>query len=93
MEYKLLMGNRILKNENEQSWSLNYYLTKNNLADCLWGVEIYKESNSSDGYSNENEVQSYFISESRVDVENIIYKLMENMVTPISLGEVLDDLC
>lgn len=86
-----LEGTKSLRLEDQHEIELSYYLMesrkKGNKESTLYGIQIQKK----DGENLEIE-NSGCISYSKEIVLQMIHKLMENTVTPITMLYVIDDL-
>lgn len=89
-----LVGNRIYTDQEVGEIRLEYYLVEetrdvsNYLP--LYGIRIIKYSRSESGLIREQRTASA-ISYSRIFVMEVLNKLIDHLVTPISMLEIIDD--
>lgn len=90
-----LAGERSFENENRQRTSLFYYLVEDHrdmVVDTpLYGIQVQKQVKENGKIVKEKET-AVAISYSEDFVKQLLYDLIHNMVTPMCLLEVLDDL-
>lgn len=90
MTRKIYRETRQLVTEDERSYKLNYFLTQKNGVDTertIYGIAVTKESS---GILEEDMVDNLSYDQDQVD--DILVKLANNLVTPLCLVEVLDGL-
>ncbi len=90
MTRKIYRETRQLVTEDERIYKLNYFLTQKKGADTgriIYGIAVTKESS---GTLEEDMVDN--LSYDQEEVEGILIKLANNLVTPLCLVEVIDGL-
>lgn len=92
MRKQYLKGTRKIKLEGLRNIETKYYLVEENREGCgksgkLFGIEIIKTESD----VTESEYTGA-ISHSKEIVEEILLKLMDNYITPISLIEIVDEI-
>lgn len=95
MEKIFFMGEKNYEDEGNRKLNLKYYLleTRRAVADhgSVYGIGIEKTVKEQGRNLFEKETASG-ISYSEVFVKQMIHRLMDNLVTPISMIEILDDM-
>lgn len=87
---KIYRETRQLITEDEHSFKLNYFLTQKQSEDLgatIYGVAVTKEAS---GIFEEEVVDD--LSYLQQDAEEILITLANNLVTPLSLVEIVDEL-
>ena len=90
MTKRIYRETRQLITEDGHIFKLNYFLTQKQSEDVeksIYGVAVTKEAS---GVFEEEVVDN--LSYSQEDVEDILSKLSSNLVTPICLVEILDEM-
>ena len=90
MTKKIYRETKQLITEDGHIFKLNYFLTQKQSEDeekSIYGVAVTKEAS---GVFEEEVVDN--LSYSQEDVEDILSKLSSNLVTPICLVEILDEM-
>lgn len=90
MTKRVYRETRHLMTEDQRSFKLNYFLTQKQSVEedqVIYGVAVTKEG---EGILEEEVVDN--LSYQREDVESMLSILANNLVTPISMVEILDDL-
>lgn len=95
MENIVFMGEKDYQDESNRRLNLRYYLLETRRAavqsEAVYGIGIEKTLKGEGKHLFEKEMASC-ISYSKVFVKQMIQKLMDNLVTPVSMLEILDDM-
>lgn len=90
MTKKVYRETRHLLTEDQRSFKLNYFLTQKQVVEedrVIYGVAVTKEGG---GVLEEEVVDN--LSYQQEDVESMLLLLANNLVTPLCMVEILDDL-
>lgn len=95
MRKMILAGERCFESEDKRSIDLFYYLIEDYrdaaIDTPLYGIQITKRMKDLNGVIQEKETASA-ITYSEGLAKQIIYRLMDHMVTPMCLLEIVDDM-